>query len=275
MQENSRWWEFYFVRYAIGTLTGAAIVNQAGNINPDIGKLIFLGIDPGKEIFAGASLQLGYGLLFCYIASIPILVWHAARFSFPFSVQEEAPESWLAKIKEGGLPMWLGLFLFFLFAILILVQIFTSLFLFFSRSLVDQDFLIVLSASFFLAVLVPEYLACMLLMLRKKQIYIGMRRLAKARKEDRNEGGFIDSYRHMREHGNSILIVLLEIILGGTLLGMLHVITEDNQIADKASTFAASSMPLLIFWALPGAGVWLLATWIERRFAFDDGEMSS
>lgn len=76
---NGKWWEFYIVRYALGTVFGVLIVNflvgsglaipfPNGNIS-DITKP------------EGLPLLLGYGLAYCYLASAPILVFHAGRFA--------------------------------------------------------------------------------------------------------------------------------------------------------------------------------------------------
>ena len=59
---------------------------------------------------------------------------------------------------------------------------------------------------------------------------------------------YIESYRHLREHGNAFFIVLLEFLLGATLF--------------------YSPVPwsvLLMIWIFPAIGVWVFGTLMEKR----------
>lgn len=269
MADHSRWWEFYFVRYAIGTLVGALIVNQASRISPEIGEIIFFGVDMSQEMFAGVSMLFGYGLLFCYISSIPILVWHSARFvtprlsyliSLPILTK---PWRFFASSKDiilTAIVVAYGFILFFLYKYL-------------SSNLVDGEFIIQLVIITIYAVLWLEWGALIWLMGNMERAYQSLKSLAIARAENQNFGGFIDSYRHLREHGNSILIVFLEFVLGGALLGMLYLIKHDASIAvsDKINLYAAHAGTVLILWMLPGAAIWQVAVSFERRFVEADG----
>jgi hypothetical protein len=265
MQDNSRWWEFYFVRYAIGTLTGALLVNQASRLSPELAKIVFFQIDLQKEVYAGTSLLLGYGLLFCYIASIPILVWHSARFVAP-KAANLIPSRFLTKFGAGMSGLRLG-FASGLVAIAGLLLLQALLFLW--KNSAEQDFLIKLGILSGLAVLWFEWGALIWLLFNMERAYQSLRSLAEARYRNQNKGGMIDSYRHLREHGNSILIVLLELILGGILLGMLHVVETDPAIAEsiKIKTYAAYSIPILVLWMVPGAAMWFVAASFEKRFS--------
>ena len=72
-----------------------------------------------------------------------------------------------------------------------------------------------------------------------------------------------DSYRHLREHGNSFFIVLLEIVLGVTLFGIGRYLVGDS----SASKRMLSYIVVLLVWIIPAVFVWLIATVFERRFA--------
>ena len=62
---------------------------------------------------------------------------------------------------------------------------------------------------------------------------------------------YLTSYRHLREHGNAFLIVLLEGLLAYTLF---H------------SPSRSCATIILVLWLLPAATVWLLGTVLESRF---------
>jgi hypothetical protein len=269
VQENSRWWEFYFVRYAIGTLTGAALVNQIPRISEDLAKVVFFGLDLQKQAFAGVSLLIGYGLLFCYVASIPILVWHSARFSLP-KIRDVLPHSsgvHLEKLKPVKLGMIIGIIVALGFMLI-------HYYLGFSKMLTDQDFLIKFAIWIILLVLWLEWGSLVWLITNLEKAYQALKSLSEARSSNANRGGFIDSYRHLREHGNSILIVMLEFVLGGVLLGMLYLIENDKAIADadKINVYATHAVPILLAWMFPGAVMWRVATSFERRFVELEGQ---
>ncbi len=269
MEAGSRWWEFYFVRYAIGTLVGMAIINFAGRINSDLKNILLFGIDQKENFFAGTSLQVAYGLLFCYVSSIPILVIHAARFSLPKGIVGRFTPAFLKSENWSTKNMWVAFFLA-IAIVLALVQIILSTLHFLINNIRNEEFLTLSLIILVTITFIIEYVCVFSFFIQREKIYEGIKALSRARASDMNKGGLIDSYKHLREHGNSILIVIFEIILGAVLLGLLYVITNDIDVSEKMITYAAWSISILLFWMLPGAAVWLLATWVERRFAFDE-----
>ena len=95
-------------------------------------------------------------------------------------------------------------------------------------------------------------------------------RLADSRAKSR--GGITDSYRHLRENGNSFFIVVLESLLGLLLVGA-------SMLGDGGSTGVSLMdsklllyLAILFIWILPAALVWLVATFFERRFSGADAE---
>ncbi len=83
-KKPSRWWEFYFVRYFVGTVIGFAIVVFLlfEPTSPFHGSN-FLDTATIKDLTAANILLLsGVGLAFCYISSAPILVFHALRSAY-------------------------------------------------------------------------------------------------------------------------------------------------------------------------------------------------
>jgi len=88
------------------------------------------------------------------------------------------------------------------------------------------------------------------------------RRLAEVRSEAASEkdasptpgGEYITSYRHLREHGNAFMIVLLEVILAYALY---------------TSPSETLTVVILGLWIAPAAMVWFLATGLESRMVDD------
>ena len=100
-QEGSlRWWEFYAVRYAVGTVLGASLFYFLCSSNSVLKPLLSAAVPastdsakfdstdaaaashsgPAKLDSIQLSLLAAYGFVYCYVASAPILVFHAGRF---------------------------------------------------------------------------------------------------------------------------------------------------------------------------------------------------
>ena len=79
----------------------------------------------------------------------------------------------------------------------------------------------------------------------------------------------MDTYRHLREHGNSAFIFLLELVLATLAYG---VIARPGQ----SPSHALSAIGLLFaIWATPSVFVHLLAQHLERRFSRYDQKLKS
>ena len=82
---DKRWWEFYALRYALGTVMGVFILLYLF-IHTDIAtrfgleKLAFLIPKDPKDLSFTHLVILGVcGLAYCYLSSAPMLVFHALR----------------------------------------------------------------------------------------------------------------------------------------------------------------------------------------------------
>lgn len=239
---DNRWWEFYFVRYFVGTAIGAIVVLFLATSNSPVlanqGEVaaILKSLKPEKFDSGYIAVLATVGLAFCYIASSPVLVFHATRGLFKsrvsrlwmsmFAVAVLIPSGaqgyvlWLA-LKINGNPLdspdfYAGTVFLFLVSLLFVGQLFLLGF-----SLFGND-----TTAF-------EYYD----------------RLVKRRAEAKATGQeYIESYRHLREHGNAFFIVLLELLLGAALF--------------------YSPVPwavLIMFWVFPAAGIWLFGTLLEGR----------
>jgi hypothetical protein len=261
MASNTRWWEFYFVRYAIGTLVGAFVVNQIVRLSPSLREALLFGLGAEPTV-PRATLLMGYGLLLCYIASVPILVLHAARFAIGHGpslakVSQSKPGKLFAQWR------WLLCWIFAAFAALLIMTIAMGV----ARNAEAEGFLLGLILWAVLIVLTMEYVTAFVMLVYNDRVYAGMKRLAEARAVNDDRGGFIESYRHLREHGNSLFIVGLEVVLGAALIGLIRVIENDVTVHDKLFECTRWGVILLTAWMLPGIAVWFLGSIVERRFA--------
>ncbi len=84
---ENRWWEYYVVRYFVGSVLGAVIILflKAQPNLPLQSSLAALG-DFKDSTFLGVSLIASLGFAFCYVASAPILTLHATRAHLRLSV---------------------------------------------------------------------------------------------------------------------------------------------------------------------------------------------
>jgi hypothetical protein len=223
------WWRNYAVRYLLGNIVGAVLVNTyinkydlwpsisstSSNDFPLSQKLIILGI-------------LGFG--YCYIASVPILVFHAIRnvlCGFKIEVRSNKKQS-----------IFIGLLFFVVLCLIVFISMWESL----------SSFKNIL----FYFILAIEYCALFIMFYKKYDYYDFICQLDKKRKkEKKKKGEFIDSYRHLREHGNAFFIILFEISLFQVVI-----ISSPEML-----------LLLVLLWVIPGAAVWLLASWIESYFA--------
>lgn len=237
----SRWWEFYVVRYGMGTVVGAVIVFMLCKFSPTLTPMLFqAGKDTDPTLDSATLVMLGvYGLAYCYLASAPILVFHAARhqmfddpapklralkllalvlisalaacvFPQPTSVSENT--QWLLKLAIG-----IG-------SLLILVQ--------------WHDVVSLLSKS------------------GAKKNFDFYKTLAQQRNAEKTT--IVESYRHLREHGNSFLIVVFELLLAFVMFAV------SSAYGHMAGLYLLTTVFL---WVLPAALIWFVGSKLEHLFA--------
>jgi hypothetical protein len=126
-------------------------------------------------------------------------------------------------------------------------------FFFFTRTSTGPT-LYFFSFVFALAALVlwPQYLAIIFTLFRTKELLKFYEKLAG--KRDSAKGGIVDSYKHLREHGNSFFIVTLEVVLAIILF------TAGNFDAAVGAAASATKEPyvlpyiwIVLIWILPAA----------------------
>jgi hypothetical protein len=114
----------------------------------------------------------------------------------------------------------------------------------------------------FCALVATQYVALILTLRNVPAMFAFYERLAQRRAEA--TGGITDSYRHLREHGNSLFIVICEVLLGFALL-LLGVIAEPapRESDQRPMLF----LMFFILWTMPAVLVWFIATLLERDFS--------
>lgn len=230
---DGRWWEFYFVRYFVGTVVGAAIVLYLNTPETSsLSNLIIPGVsDVGQLDAQRLSLLAALGLAYCYISSAPVLVLHATRGVF--LAKETTAFSW------------------FFYGSLALVGAMAFGFYFYQA---------IPNTTAILSVVMLAIILCLQLVPLGFSIYKEGERthsyytcLTKARSQDTEETRqYIESYKHLREHGNAFFILLFELALGVILAAVPKV-----NIA----------FIVLLLWIIPATLVWLVGTILECRFA--------
>lgn len=260
--DSGRWWEFYFVRYAMGTIVGATIVNQLMRVDGQLRDALLWGVSGVKVDGAAALLLLGsYGLVFCYVASIPVLILHIARSLLP-TISTPSNERW-ARYQRIALNALIPIIIWVAFSAAIMLP----------RVLLGANDIdrtigrIELWVLMLCLGLSPMLIT--LAIIRSRNSYGFYKKLARARSIQNNNGELVTSYRHLREHGNSIFIVILEGLLGLCLFGAHRMATSvTGSLLILPPQFYLYGLVLFV-WTLPGALVWFFATLIENQFIRD------
>ena len=261
-----RWWEDYLVRYFMPSIAGVVIVIWLGDIAGDnFQELLLLPKTTYDINTPNLILLFLYGNLVCYVASYPILSFHATR------VWDCKNLTWRSFFLSGYVAT----------AVVSLAVLYTSLSLpTWCRNW--WAFLLAIAFSFYQIVRI-----CMVMKSNKdiSRVYTYASTLAKRRslqKETATEAltrGFfndkgrsmqwrrdlIETYRHLREHGNSGFIFVLEL----TLAGLTYCIVANDDLLDPLKKLSAVGI-LFAFWAFPAALVHMLAQHLERSLAEDD-----
>ena len=316
----SRWWEFYAVRYAVGTVVGAIIVFLLCSNIPELKPILFettggklyeaTGVKSyeatgvklheetgvklhettgGKLDSSSLLLLAGLGLAYCYIASAPILVFHAGRFLLTTDKNKYRllrrslcrafclalcagcrPEKSFATYLRRALravrkpqnttAIWLH-------------RVFRLALIFMAPSLLTLAFYCYLAptdeATRYLYTLVfliyslliwPQFLTIGGALFKTKELLSFYTALDYKRQKHR--GALVESYKHLREHGNSFAIVVLEIILAIPIY-LAAIFTKNSSPGSTMSTI----IMILLVWITPAAFVWLVGTQFERAFS--------
>jgi len=235
---SSRWWEYYAVRYAMGVGFGTPLAGLLWHHYHGF-------FEPALQIptpFASplaAVLWAAIGLTFCYVSSVPMLTIHTSRVCLRLE--------WWGRgrlIALGSVLVLSSLLVYFF------VSKWIGCYDSGQRAALELLSLLVL----FQAFLILSVLA---------SSGDTVRFYDKLEVERLAHPNFVESYRHMREHGNSVLIVLGELFLTFCLW----------EIHPDDTTRPGDSMVLvyfgltIAFWLIPSGLVWMVGTLLERHLA--------
>jgi len=241
-KSDSRWWEFYFVRYFVGTAIGALIVlylaeskspvlYHQGEIANILKTLKFVNFEGGY-----ITVLATVGLAFCYLASAPILVLHATRGSL---FKDRKKSNW--KLISVFITLTVTAWAAQSYVLWLSINNPLSSFAFYEGS-----FLQLLVSVIFLGQIFLLWLS----LFGKENDALQYYDLLVKKRASANQAGneYIESYKHLREHGNAFFITFLELLLGAALY--------------------YSPIPwsvMLTLWIMPAAGVWFFGNLLERR----------
>jgi hypothetical protein len=243
---DSRWWEFYVVRYAMGTVIGALIVYYIFSTNEYLKRLLFLPEGAANLGTPHLALLSVYGLVYCYIASSPILVLHAGRSFLWDNISEK----------------WSNVIVRMLFVIMF-PAIAGLLYWYFS----SHDRPEVLNQSLAVVVFLITLLLQVIILIevfrnsseRTINYYLGLTR-HRERKEMRQ---FVESYRHLREHGNAFLIVLFEFWLGFVIVFFTNTTAMVGSIIDSTQAIR-NLLIIILLWIFPACLIWFFGNRLEN-----------
>jgi hypothetical protein len=263
-QGGGRWWENYLVRYLVPTIVGMGCLQWLSR-RSGIDLTLFLTIPKDVQNIRTEQLisWFLFGMLFCYVASYPVLVMHATRM---LDFRGRAG-------RVCGTSLWGSYGLILLISPTVLIAAMFQL----------PEISIVA-----VAVLTTVHLRRLYVVgtfFHKEEsgnieeyswayrfyLHLGERR-GGAKKDTTSKGTpspetraeLVESYRHLREHGNSALILIFEMILTGILYSIFA--RYSNQ-PDVAFTWL---VVVLVVWCMPAAAIHLLAQHLEQRFSLHD-----
>jgi len=232
-------WEFYGIRYAQGTVIGAAIVYLLLSQNEPLKRLLFIPDDPKDFGMAHLTLLAIYGLTFCYISSAHILVLHAGRGLLFKSAINQNP-------YKGILPRMLAMFAIPIGIPLLLMTLKTIDSVGFG-AICSYSRILYMQALVIISIFGSKW---------KKSLEYYQEIIKKRKIIDNAE--YIESYRHMREHGNSFLIVVFQVFLSFPL----YSICSSDWETPKQTVYILAT---IFFWIIPAASIWAYATRIESN----------
>ncbi|WLG93591.1 hypothetical protein [Pseudomonas sp. FP198] len=244
-EHSSRFWEFYALRYSVGAILGALILFLLVQKNKSLSSLIF--VKPGEPIdLIQVGVFLGLGLVYSYLSSAPILVFHAGRFLIPKKHERffRPPEK--SMILFLALNLILPLTFFFVSAMHLEFKIWFALVIFLASSIFSAQLIIIYKCHS-----------------QRSKLFLFYRNLAINRSY--SKGGIIDSYRHLREHGNAFGIVFFEMVLALFMFAATMYSSTHKQPSDIFEP-AIILLIIILAWIIPAMLVWLIGCIIEQEF---------
>lgn len=233
---RSNWWEGYIIRYALGSLVGALICwHLLGELK--VGKYpIAQFVTTNNDILKYVVLLL-MGLCYCYVASSPMLPVHVSRCRELKKIRDY--------ISLRAFWGFVGFYSIFAGVVLGLFGYFRGDFNFSQLAYLSLG----LGASFM--VFIVQYG-----LLPKKEsdvveLFCFYDNLSFLRYYTFTD--IMTSYRHLREHGNAYVVLLLDFLFAWCLV-----------LAIKVDLYLV--VVVVFAWVSPAAYVWVVGTNIEKKY---------
>ena len=248
--DSGRWWEYYYVRYFVGTIYAVPLMYILARQFPQAADQI-------SSTWIGPTVLVTGGLAFCYLASAPILVMHAVRTHVVWPMESSRAVSvslivaiatllgiaGIVALAPAGIGGRKELLLTIPAMLVVLLEI---------VSLCRVDLLGL-----------PKSVAKNATSgAAKESVSMLYQKLAKARANRRPYTAtreYVESYKHLREHGNAMGIVLLETVLA---LALWAAVRQGGCQGDKA---AMIGFLLMAAWVTPAIYAWFIGTWLEAK----------
>lgn len=242
---DKRWWEFYALRYALGTVMGVFILLYLF-IHTDIAtrfgleKLAFLIPKDPKDLSFTHLVILGVcGLAYCYLSSAPMLVFHALRAN-------------MFKSSSHQSSFWIGLVLVLVTSVISLAI--TAFLVYIGSTSLDNLKWRQIIYFFILSTFSFSFTTTLSIWGIINSNFLIVNFYKKLAEKRQKKLDYVESYRHLREHANAFALVLCEIIFCLLFVTGLKISGSVNFV------------PLLvILWLLGPALIWLVANALESE----------
>jgi hypothetical protein len=282
---TTRWWENYLVRYLMPSIAGVAIVGWlCTHAGAGFRSLLFL--PPAGERLDAPSLTLLflYGNLFCYVASYPVLVYHVTRCKdFRNGNWPALPylDGYITTILFTGIAFLSCLIpspetrfrcAFALSAVIVLIQLWRESLILFPRIELHGIHGKV-SPAFAYAFALARTRGTPELIETVKSPTAPISTVATVTFAEPIEdqvttvrrvfwrSDFMETYRHMREHGNSAFMFVAELELAALVY---CIVAKPGQVPVQQLGNVGT---LLALWTVPAMFVHLVGQHLERRFS--------
>jgi hypothetical protein len=219
------------MRYALGVGVGTPIVallwrTYRGALSPAISI---------ASPFSGTAAALFWaaaGTVYCYVASVPMLTLHSTRRLLP------------------GTKLWVNICFGSIIAALTVAGVLGLVLISYLRVL---QYIGVVT----LVVIAGSQLVLLWMVLRNPdETHQFYDQLSKQRMK---RPDFVESYRHMKEHGNAVSIVVFELLLAFIFWSLRPV----GSVGGNAALVGRVGL-ILAVWLTPSALVWLIGSSLER-----------
>ena len=296
----------YLIGFIVGAVCVATIASQFVTVQ-SLSNLVSVSKD-GKPDWTVIFLMLSLsGLGYCYLASTPITVLHAGRYGRG-SIDGQSRYFWLSWIlvllissvpgfTSREIPPAIGVLLvIYLVALIVYFHLsfskadnklsqrvrlicYTSawFFLLFITVLTINSYLPSRTPNWVLPVLIlgfpiiwiglVQYAVLWRLLFEQTQVELFYKKLFYARRQS-NARDVRDTYTHLREHSNSVFIVLVEVCLLALIFSLIKIktIITNNDAVDLGSFFHLLGVGVAV-WVLPTVFMWSRANAMERSFS--------